>query len=440
MVLVNFTNQNIAHKRGRKVTNKKIKILTLSDHPFLPSGVGTQTKYILETLLDTGRYQVVSLGGAITHPNYNPVKTEKYGEDWIVYPVDGYGNPDMLRQMIHHHKPDILYFMTDPRFYEWLWNMEDEIRPLVPMVYYHVWDNTPYPAFNKKWYDSTDVIATISKVTSDIVQTVAPEAEEYYIPHAVNTDIFKPPSTESERALVKNVRESNMGVTDKVIFFWNNRNARRKQSGTLIFWFKEFLDKVGKDKACLLMHTDVRDPHGQPLDYIIEELGLNNGEVLFSTEKLQQDQLSILYKMADCTVNISDAEGFGLATLESLSCGTPIIVSMTGGLQEQVTDGEDFFGVGIEPSSKAIIGSQQVPFIFEDRINKDDFIAALEKIYNMTMEDRTALGLRGREHIMKNYNFSDFKNNWITLMDKIHDEHGSWENRKKYNSWECITV
>jgi len=64
----------------------------------------------------------------------------------------------------------------------------------------------------------------------------------------------------------------------------------------------------------------------------------------------------------------------------------------------------------------------------------------LEKIYNMTMEDRTALGLRGREHIMKNYNFSDFKNNWITLMDKIHDEHGSWENRKKYNSWECITV
>ena len=84
LVLVNFTNQNIAHKRGRKVTNKKIKILTLSDHPFLPSGVGTQTKYILETLLDTGRYQVVSLGGAITHPNYNPVKTEKYGEDWIV--------------------------------------------------------------------------------------------------------------------------------------------------------------------------------------------------------------------------------------------------------------------------------------------------------------------------------------------------------------------
>ena len=35
-------------------------------------------------------------------------------------------------------------------------------------------------------------------------------------------------------------------------------------------------------------------------------------------------------------MNISDAEGFGLATLESLACETPIIVNMTGGLQEQV--------------------------------------------------------------------------------------------------------
>ena len=42
----------------------------------------------------------------------------------------------------------------------------------------------------------------------------------------------------------------------------------------------------------------------------------------------------MLYNSVDCTINISDAEGFGLATLESLSCGVPIIVNMTGGLQQ----------------------------------------------------------------------------------------------------------
>ena len=57
----------------------KIKILTLSDHPLSPSGVGTQTKYIIEGLLRTGKYQVVSLAGAVKHENYEPVRTEHIG-------------------------------------------------------------------------------------------------------------------------------------------------------------------------------------------------------------------------------------------------------------------------------------------------------------------------------------------------------------------------
>ena len=87
--------------------------------------------------------------------------------------------------------------------------------------------------------------------------------------------------------------------------------------------------------------------------------------------------------MADCTINISDAEGFGLATLESLACGTPIVVNMTGGLQEQVTDGEEWFGIGLEPISKAVIGSQEIPWIYEDRLNKEQVVEAMVKIFNM---------------------------------------------------------
>ena len=30
--------------------NEKIKVLTLSDHPLSPSGVGTQTRYVIEAL------------------------------------------------------------------------------------------------------------------------------------------------------------------------------------------------------------------------------------------------------------------------------------------------------------------------------------------------------------------------------------------------------
>ena len=72
--------------------SEKIKILTISDHPLSPSGVGTQTKYIIEAMLKTGRYKFISLGGAITHHDYTPISVDEYQGDWTVIPVDGYGN------------------------------------------------------------------------------------------------------------------------------------------------------------------------------------------------------------------------------------------------------------------------------------------------------------------------------------------------------------
>ena len=419
------------------MTDKKIKILVIADHPLSPSGVGTQTKYMIESCLQTNKFSFICLGGAIKHENYQPVKIEPYGDDFIIIPVDGYGNHDMIRSLLRTHKPDILWFMTDPRFFGWLWEIENEIRVNIPMVYYHVWDNKPYPKFNKVWYDSNDWILTISKVTDDIVKTVSPKTNSLYIPHAVDNQVFKIIGKDHVEDFINN---SLPQTKDKFIFFWNNRNARRKQSGSLIFWFKNFLDQVGKDKACLIMHTNPKDVHGQDLNAIIEELGLTNGEVIFSTQAVNQDVLALLYNVADCTVNISDAEGFGLSTLESLSCGTPIIVNMTGGLQEQVTDGENWFGVGLEPSSKAIIGSQDVPYIYEDRVNGEEVVNAMLKMYNMTPEERKELGSAGEKHIEKNYSFSQLRAKWPTLLENIHTEMGSWETRKGYKSWELIEV
>ncbi len=411
--------------------SEKIKLFTISDHPLSPSGVGTQTRYIIEGMLKTGKYEVTSFGGAIKHNDYSPMKTEQWGDAWQIWPVDGYGNPDMVRAMIRQQKPDILYFMTDPRFYGWLWQIEHEVRQHVPMIYYHVWDNYPYPKFNRPHYISNDHVACISKLTHDIVQNVAPEVESSYIPHAVDEDIFTPMEPET----IKAMREQK-NFDNKFVCFWNNRNARRKQSGTLIWWFKDFLDRVGHENATLIMHTDVRDPHGQDLEAIIHELGLTQGEVLFSKDKVSAKDLAGMYNMADVTINIADAEGFGLATLESLSSGTPILVNMTGGLQFQVADGEEWFGVGLEPASKAVIGSLEVPYIHEDRLNKEEFIDGLVKLYEMSPEARREMGQKGREWTQKEFNFDDFIQRWDDLFMKIVDEHGSWDTRTGYSPYE----
>ena len=414
--------------------SKKIKVLTLSDHPLSPSGVGTQTKYMIEGLLKSGKFEVISLGGAIKHQDYKPIRTEEWQDAWTIFPIDGYGTAEVVRSILRNERPDIVWFMTDPRFYTWLWQMEDEIRPLMPMVYYHVWDNYPPPKYNRVYYDSTDVIVTISKLTDNITREVADKAEVIHLPHAVNTNIF----SKIEGQEMDNFRQNSLANAenkDKMVFFWNNRNARRKQSGTVIFWFKEFLDRVGHDNACLIMHTDPKDMHGQDLEAIVHELGLNQGQVMFSKDKVSPRSLAFLYNLADCTINIADAEGFGLATLESLACETPIIVTMTGGLQEQVTDGENWFGIGIEPSSRAVIGSQDIPYINEDRINGDEFVDSLERFYNMTQEERTALGTAGRQHVLNNYSFEAYESGWVDILTKVHENHGSWDTRKGYNCW-----
>jgi glycosyltransferase involved in cell wall biosynthesis len=411
----------------------KIKILTLSDHPLSPSGVGTQTKYFCESLLKTGRYSIISLGGAIKHQNYQHVNVEPYGEDWKIIPVDGYGTQEMIRSLIRNQKIDLIWFMTDPRFWGWLWEMENEIRPLCSMVYHHVWDNYPAPFYNRNFYLSNDHIVTISKLTHDIVKEVAPEVPATYLPHSVDPEIFKPLSDLEIEEIRKQTLEE--GDRSKVIFFWNNRNARRKQSGTLAWWFKEWLDKEDlHDKASLIMHTEPKDPHGQDLEHIIDHLGLENRQIMLSTQKVPPDHLAKIYNMVDCTINISDAEGFGLSTLESLSCGTPIIANMTGGLQEQVTNGNEEFGIPLFPRSKSIIGSQQVPYIYEDRLDKAQFHSALTKIYKMGKEGRKNLGILGREHVEENYNFYDMQRKWIETIDNIIQDNGSWETRSHYTN------
>ena len=409
------------------MSDKKMKVLVLSDHPFSPSGVGTQTKYMIDCLLKTGKYQFLCLGGAIKHQDYRPVKTEEWDNDFIIIPIDGYGTPDQIRAYMAQFKPDILWFMTDPRFYTWLWNFAQEVRAKVPMVYYHVWDNYPYPKFNRKYYLSNDKIVTISKLTSDIVKTVAPEVDESYLPHAVNSEIFKPLEEKDYKQFMQK---------DKTMFFWTNRNAKRKMSGSVVWWYKQFLDKVGHDKAFLLMHTDPKDPHGQDLEAIALELGLTKDNFAISNAKVPQNVMAQFYNAADCTINVSDAEGFGLSVLESLSCGTPVIVNKTGGMQDQAIgeNGEEF-GIVIEPASKAIIGSQDVPYIYEDRVSGDDVVTAMVAMHNLSREQRKALGKKGVEHVRKNFSFEQFGKEWDRILQEVHEKNGSWETRKNYKSW-----
>jgi len=53
----------------------------------------------------------------------------------------------------------------------------------------------------------------------------------------------------------------------------------------------------------------------------------------------------------------------------------------------------------------------------------------------MTEEERSELGKMGKRHIEKNYNFNNFCDNWVNVIDEVIEKHGSWENRKLYKPY-----
>ena len=134
---------------------KKKKIILLSDDLRMSSGVGTMSR---EIVMGTIReYDWVQIAGAIKHPDagkivdLNDATRDETGVDDAylkLYPVDGYGSQELLRQLINTEKPDAILHYTDPRFWGWLYDMEHEVRQQCPILYYNIWDDLPYPRWN----------------------------------------------------------------------------------------------------------------------------------------------------------------------------------------------------------------------------------------------------------------------------------------------------
>jgi len=183
--------------------NKRKKILLICDDIRVHSGVATVAK---EMVLHTSQhFNWVQIAGAIKHPDKGKrldlsqntdQETGLEDSSVFLYPVDGYGSPEILRQLIKLEKPDALFIITDPRYFVWLFDMEQEIRKQMPLVYLNIWDDYPAPLYNKEFYESCDVLLGISKQTVNINKIVLGDKAKdkiiRYLPHGLNSKIYYP--------------------------------------------------------------------------------------------------------------------------------------------------------------------------------------------------------------------------------------------------------
>ena len=457
---------------------KKKKILLLSDDLRMSSGVGTMSKEIVMGTID--KYDWVQIAGAIKHPeegkaiDMNQTMIEETGvtDAYLkIYPTSGYGNPDLLREVMRIENIDAILHYTDPRFWGWLYHMEHELRQEIPIFYYNIWDDWPAPKYNEFFYESCDLIMNISKQTHAIVQDVCTnkprtEWDSTYVPHGINEKDFYPITEKEELLEMRKFKNQVIGNRpNDFVLLYVNRNIRRKMVGDSLLAFQHFVNQLPPEKrsrVTYVMHTQPVDNNGTDLPKLIEHL-MPEVNVVFSQQKLEAKQMNYLYNIADVTMNLASNEGFGLGTCESLMAGTPIIVNVTGGMQDQcgfkikdkLIDYKDYSEIKslhnwkewehneeltwgewvkpVWPKTRSLMGSVPTPYIFDDRCDWEDAADKLKEWYEMDKDERRKCGIKGHYFVKSTDSNMSAKNMCRLFYEHMETAFEKFEPRKKFN-------
>ena len=446
------------------------KILLICDDIRVHSGVATVAREIV--VHTAHHFNWVQLAGAIKHPEKGKkldisLDTDKHAginnSRVTLYPVDGYGTPELLRQLIKVEKPDAIMLITDPRYFSWVFNMEIEIRKKIPITYLNIWDDYPAPMYNKPFYEACDLLMGISKQTVNINKLVLKDVKKprlfKYIPHGLDPNIYKPIDKNDKDYInfKKTILKDN---TPEFVVYFNSRNIRRKAIPDNLLAFRVFLDSLPEEKAkkCyFILHTELVSNAGTDLrkvkEYLFDEKYYNN--VIIHTEKITQQQLNYLYNMADVQTLLTSNEGWGLTITEAMLAGTPIIANTTGGMQDQMrfvdNEGKWFepdadipsnhrgtfkehgeWAFPVYPTSRSIQGSPPTPYIYDDRCAWEDVVERLKEVYSLSPEERQRRGLKGREWAISNEAGFTSQHQAKRVMEAFTELFSTWKPREKY--------
>ena len=416
--------------------SERKKILLLADDIRSHSGVGTVAREIVFNTCQ--HFNWINIGATIQHPEQG--KRIDISQDTanlsgvedaqvIIYPWSGYGDAGLIRNLLVSEKPDAIFLITDPRYFTWLFQIENEVRRKIPIIYLNIWDDLPAPHYNKVYYESCDLLLGISKQTvfinNEVLGDKAKDKLIKYVPHGLNHNMFFPIDESYQKYKeFKMFKNRILGKEFDFVVFFNSRNIRRKQIPDTIWAFKEFVDKLPEEKAkkvAFLLHTQKVDNNGTDLPTVVEMLCGNDPKynIIFDEQNRSTEEMNWLYNCADAQIQLTSNEGWGLSLTEAMLSGRLIIANVTGGMQDQMrfTDekGEWFipnkevpsnhrgtyqqhgeWAFPVYPTNISIVGSPPTPYIFDDRCDPLDAADRLYEVYNLSKEERKARGLAGR--------------------------------------------
>lgn len=381
---------------------KRLRIIINSNASFGTSGYSGQMAelepriaaagYPLATIdyfgLETGK---INFGG-VTH----------YGKFRHTYGSDG---------MVLHgrdHQADVVFSLCD----QWVLHPDDlqQIPRWIPITPI---DHDPVPQNVLANLRFAYRIITYSLFGQDQLRKQG--IYSTYIPHTVDTSIFKP-FGEKEKALLK----AKAGIDPTAFLFGmvaaNKDNPPRKSFQEVMDAFKRFL--TVQPNSYLYIHTNPEFPGGFPLQAYANFLGIQQRfltpDVYQMNFNMGKPEMAKVYNAFDCLLMPSISEGFGVPAIEAQACGVPVIVNRFTAMPELVEEGVT--GEICEVAYKRFSAAQSyvgVPSV-------DSLFEKMMKIYKT---DRAKMGKRGFERMVRYYDSNRiFAEYWVPFLADLESE------------------
>jgi glycosyltransferase involved in cell wall biosynthesis len=307
-----------------------------SNPPFAPTGYGQQTAIWLPRIAGLGYDIIVS---AFSNLSGSPLTWEN---KYRVMPAgqDPLG-VDVLEAHCQALPADLAITLLD------CWPMDGVRLSRLPLACWIPIDTDTLGDGDKKFLDDSGAIPiAMSKHGEKHLKKAGFDA--LYIPHAIDTAIFKPlPNRDENR--------ERAGLDGKFVIGINsaNKDAVRKSFYPQFEAFARFR-RTTCPEAVLVVHALSAGPTSPDLRRMAEELDIA-GAVKFSDQlrylmgMFSANDMAAWYNMLDVMSNTSMGEGFGIGPVEALACGVPTIVTNTSAMpelaigKEWLVEGEPFW-------------------------------------------------------------------------------------------------
>lgn len=151
------------------------------------------------------------------------------------------------------------------------------------------------------------------------------------VPCGVNLELFKPMDRGDVRRQLHLEHEKN-------IILYVGRIDPLKGIDRLLMAGAHLKMRQGF-KLIIIGGNDHFQPELQRLKWFTRELGIQ--DLVMFAGRVKQEDLPLYYNAADVVVVPSYHESFGLVALESLACGTPVVATKVGGLENIIEEGQN---------------------------------------------------------------------------------------------------